>query len=330
MKNFSASLFVVLLALAATVSASAQTIRRVSSTATGTNIYADFAAAQTAAAAGDIIQMEPGVYNFDINLTKNLTVVGPGYFLGTAQNPNLQANSQTAQVNTIYFSTGSTGASVSGVSANTAYIGANTVTLQRCYISSYIYLNLNNTSNTNVNIRQNYAFGITHNYSQPTTNALITNNIFTGQINLGSSDQGEFRNNVLSDQFSYSATMSNFNVVNNYFGYQYNAPNFTNCTVIYNAFQFGYPTTGNNQNNVAKTAVFTLAPGSTQFDAWFQLKTGTNVLRAAGENGQDIGAFGGNTPYKLGGVPAIPAIYQLSNSVSGNSLNVNLSTRSNN
>lgn len=330
MKNLSTSLLFVLLALA-TISASAQTIRRVSTSVTGTNIYADFAAAQTAAVAGDIVQMEPGVYSFDINLSKNLTVVGPGYFLGTAQNPNLQANSQTAQVNTIYFSAGSAGASVSGVSASSAYIGANNVTLQRCYISSYVYLNLLNSANSNVNIRQNYLFGIAHNYNQGTTNLLITNNIFTGPINMNASDSGEFRNNVLSDQFSYSATMSNFNVVNNYFGYQYNSPNFTNCTVIYNAFQYGsYPTAGNNQNNVAKTAVFTLAPGSTQFDAWFQLKSGTNVLRSTGENGQDIGAFGGNSPYKLGGLPAIPAIDQLSNSVSGNSLNVNLSTRSNN
>ena len=78
MKKLATSLFVLLLTAAATLSASAQTIRRVSATATGTNIYATFALAQTAATAGDIIQLEPGTYNFDITLSKNLTVVGPG------------------------------------------------------------------------------------------------------------------------------------------------------------------------------------------------------------------------------------------------------------
>jgi len=330
MKNLSTSLFFVLLALATTISASAQTIRRVSASVTGTNIYADFATAQTAAAAGDIIQIEPGAYGFNIDLNKSVTVVGPGYFLGSALNPNLQANSQSATVNTIIYNTGSSGASVAGITASVVYFGANNVTLQRCYITNVVYLNYTNTLITNINIRQNYIASLQHNQSAGATNLLMTNNIFVNYVTLNTNDGGEFRGNVMMDQSNYSPTLFNCNVVNNYFGYQYSAPAFTNCTVTYNAFLFAYPTAGNNQNNVAKTAVFTLAPGTTPFDAWFQLKTGTNVLRTTGENGVDIGAFAGNSPYKLGGLPTIPAIYQLSNSVSGNTLNVNLSTRSNN
>ena len=330
MKNLSASLLFVLLALTTGLSASAQTIRRVSATVTGTNIYADFASAQTAAVAGDIIQIEPGTYAFNIDVSKNVTVVGPGYFLGTALNPNLQANSQAATVGTIIFNTGSTGASIAGLTSSVVYVGTNNVTLQRCYITSAVYLNYYNAAITNINIRQNYIGSLQHNVAAGATNLLISNNIITTSVVLATNDNGEFRNNVMTDQGNYNPTLYNCNVTNNYFGYQYAAPAFTNCTVTYNAFLFAYPTAGNNQNNVAKSAVFTLAPGTTQFDAWFQLKTGTNVLRGTGENGIDIGAFAGNAPYKLGGLPAIPAIYQLSNSVSGNTLNVNLSTRSNN
>jgi hypothetical protein len=337
MKKLATSVFVLLLTAVATLSASAQTIRRVSATTTGTNIYATFALAQTAATAGDIIQLEPGTYNFDITLSKNLTVVGPGYFLGGNQNPGLQANAQAATVNNISFNAGSTGASVSGVSvASNVFIGTNGVTLQRCYVASYIYLNYDNSIGyatvNNVNIRQNYC-GFIRQYSggYAATNLLITNNIIVYDINLGSLASGEFRQNVMTDCCSYTATLSNFNVANNYFAYQYAAPNFTNCTVSYNAFRYAsYPATNNNINNVLPTSVFVMAPGSTQFDAWFQLKSGTNALRGTGENGLDIGAFAGNAPYKLGGLPAIPAIYQLSNSVNGNTLNVNMSTRSNN
>ena len=82
MKNLSASLLFVLLALAGQLSA--QTIRRVNNTGiTGTNIYVDLTAAQTAAANGDIIQVEPSTTQYPaFSCTKQLTIVGPGYFLG--------------------------------------------------------------------------------------------------------------------------------------------------------------------------------------------------------------------------------------------------------
>ena len=330
MKKLSTSVCFVLLALATTLSASAQTIRRVNASVTGTNIYADFASAQTAAIAGDIIQIEPGAYGFDINLSKNLTVVGTGYFLGSTQNPNLQANSQSASVSVIYFSTGSAGASVSGITASNVYFGANNVTLQRCNITNGTFLNYFNAVINNINIRQNYLNFIGHNQGNGATSLLITNNIILSYVNLNGNDQGEFRNNVLSETGT-TADLYNCNVTNNYFGQQASTPGFTNCTVTFNAFRFAsFPTTNNNQNNVDRTAVFTLAPGATRFDAWFQLKAGTNVLRSTGENGVDIGVFSGNAPYKLGGLPAIPAIYQLTNSVNGNIMNVNMSTRSNN
>ena len=76
--------------------------------------------------------------------------------------------------------------------------------------------------------------------------------------------------------------------------------------------------------------MFNLSPGATAFDAWYLLKTGTNPARGTGQGGTDVGAFGGNAPYKLGGLPNIPAIYQQTQTITGNSLNGTLSTRSNN
>ncbi|MDO7877300.1 hypothetical protein Q5H93_21325 [Hymenobacter sp. ASUV-10] len=328
MKKLASSVFVLLLTAAVALSASAQTIRRVSATTTGTNIYATFALAQTAATPGDIIQMEPGDYGFDMTISKNVTVVGPGYFLGTSQNTGLQANAQPAIVNLLHFTTGSTGASVAGITASSAGFSASGVTMQRCHITGETYINYNGGLINNVNIRQNYLDGnLRHNNSTGGTNLLISNNIILGYVSLNANSSGEFRQNVTGLQYS-TFSLQNFNVINNYIGAYY-TPSFTNCTVAYNAFyNTGVPTTNNNQNNVTIASVF--ANNNPTFDAHWQLKTGTNALRGTGENGLDIGAFAGNSPYKLGGLPAIPAIYQLSNSVNGNTLNVNMSTRSNN
>jgi hypothetical protein len=327
MKKLATSVFVLLLTAAVAFSASAQTIRRVSLTATGTNIYATFALAQTAATAGDIIQMEPGTYGFDINLTKNLTVVGPGYFLDRYTAPALQANTTPATVNNVYFNAGSSGASVAGITMSGCFVSTSTVTLQRCNVTGTVYVNYNNVPVNNVNIRQNYLNSL-QNYYSGATNLLITNNIITGSVSFDNSTSGEYRNNVNSYLYG-QVTLNNFNVTNNYF-YYYQPLALTNCTVTYNAFYYSAaPSTNGNINNVSLASAFVLGTGA-QYDGFFVLKAGTNPLRGTGENGVDMGAYAGNAPYKAGGVPAIPAIYQLNNSVNGNTLNVNMSTRSNN
>ena len=329
MKKLLSSVLFLLLALAAS-SASAQTIRRVSATVTGTNIYATFALAQTAAATGDIVQIEPGTYAFDINLSKNLTVVGTGYFLDRYTAPALQANTTPATVNGIYFSTGSTGASVSGITSSICYIGVGNVTLQRCQVTSTTYVNYPGTAAiSNVNIRQNYLANLQNYSGIGSSNLLITNNIINSTVSLDNSCNGEFSNNTIPGQYT-QITLNNFNVTSNYFGNNYYTPTYTNCTSTYNAYLAPTSPAGTgNINNVAPANVLVLAPAP-QFDGWFQLKTGTNALRNAGAGGTDIGISGGNVPYHAAGLPAIPAIYQLSNTVNGNTLNVNLSTRSNN
>jgi hypothetical protein len=56
----------------------------------------------------------------------------------------------------------------------------------------------------------------------------------------------------------------------------------------------------------------------------------TAVSNGAGENGVNIGIFGGATPYKMSGIPAIPSIYLLNapGATSG-SLPVTIGIRSN-
>jgi hypothetical protein len=331
MKNLSTSLLFVLLALAGQL-ASAQTIRRVNNNGiTGTAIYATVQAAHDAATAGDIIQLEPSTVSYgNLTCTKQLSIVGPGYFLSNNQPPALQASVIAAQVDNVYFTTGSAGASMAGVTVNTSvYLGSNNLSVQRNYVSNYVYFGYLTASN-NALVRQNFV-GYMAQYNAAGNNLLITNNIVTVDASLNASNlNGEFSHNVVL-RFS---SFDNFTVKNNYFGNAFSPT--ANTTWRHNLLaQSTLPTPGsqtNNTANVPQATVFVLGPGSTQFDAWYRLRTGTNPAAGGGEGGVDVGAFGSATgyAYKLSGLPGIPAIYQLNQSVTGNTLNVNLSTRSNN
>lgn len=339
MKNlFTLQFFVGLLVTSTvmlTAPVSAQTIRRVNNNGvTGTNIYATIQAAHDAATAGDIIQLEPSTVAYgDLTCTKQVSVVGPGYFLSLNQPPALQASVIAASVGNVFFNAGSSGSSLAGVTVNSSiYLSTSNISVLRDNIASYIYIGYYAAA-SNLLIRQNYVGNISY-YSYVDSNVLITNNIINGTVSLNSgSITGEFSNNAVIYTFS-SSYFDNFTVKNNYFSYNF-VPT-ANTTWRNNLLsQTTLPTLGSQSNNTANVplaTVFILGPGSTQFDAWYKLKTGTNPATGGGEGGVDVGAFGSATgyTYKLSGIPAIPAIYQLNQSVTGNTLNVNVSTRSNN
>lgn len=334
MKNFSASLVCLLLTLAA-LSASAQTIRRVNNTGiSGPNIYGDLPAAYTAAAAGDIIQVEPsGTSYTGVVVNKNVTIVGPGYFLDpTSQNAGLQANPLTASVNNISVQAGGANAYIAGLTVANYYIEASNVTVQRCYISSNLLMNATGNDGTTGQaitgtiIRQNYINSVSQYNSFASDNILFANNVINN-FSLPTNYNGGIFNNV----FQNSGAFSNFFATNNYFANtNYGSGNTLNNNISASA---SFPTTNGNQAGIPQNAVFVLAPGATAFDGWYQLKAGTNPARGTGAGGTDIGIFSTystNAPYKLGGLPNIPAIYQQSQTITGNSLNGTLSTRSNN
>ena len=72
--------------------------------------------------------------------------------------------------------------------------------------------------------------------------------------------------------------------------------------------------------------------GAYSNDGIYVLKT-TSPAKGAGVGGTDMGMFGGTNPYKLSGIPKIPAFYKLtapSNTTSTNPYTVTFSVRSNN
>ena len=164
-----------------------------------------------------------------------------------------------------------------------------------------------------------YTIYFTYNHS----NILVINNYFAGYVSIGANFSGIFANNI----FAYPTTIYNSTLVNNI---ALHSVSLTNCLSTYNignSTQFGNQ--NGNQQNVAQSSLFVGLSGNSTDGQW-QLKPGSPAI-GAGEGGTDIGIFGGEMPYKISGLPPIPAIYSLdSQSLPSNTLNVTLKAKSHN
>jgi hypothetical protein len=91
-----------------------------------------------------------------------------------------------------------------------------------------------------------------------------------------------------------------------------------------------FPAGNGNLQNQNWANIFTLT-GS--MDGQYALKAGSPAI-GAGIGGANCGIFGGNTPYRLSGIPSVPTIYAITSPQGStptvNTVQINLSTRSNN
>lgn len=307
-------------------------------------ISADYASLQQAidsANVGDTIYIEPSSTNYgNVNLTKQLSIYGPGYFL--AENTGQQANLNTSKINIITFLPASAFSSISGiVITQTLAIQTGNIAITRCYFTwNSTNLEFQGTNaNTNVLIAQNYFFGnISHGSGTQNYTVFWRNNYFNGTtINTqGASIVNDFTNNVIN---CYSFTVYNSSFVNNIFvsvnNFNLNNVSFNNG-FEYNIFRTTSTPVDTALGNIVGVNTNVLFVGSANgtTDGQWQilpgsLADGTGKEIPAGTP-TDIGMYGGPNPYKLSGVPAIPTIYDLvvptSNTTGG--LNVTIKAKS--
>ncbi|RMH71727.1 MAG: hypothetical protein D6675_06025 [Gemmatimonadetes bacterium] len=286
---------------------------------------ADFVTLQEAhdgANAGDTLYVMGSPVNYGaLDLSKTLYIYGPGYFL--AENPETRADIATAKTEYISFHETSSGSMLMGLDINGfVRFWTNDIILQRNMIvtDGYTYdrdyiigtgLNVSNililqnyirntsdyggcaptiwlgNQNSDIIIRNNYIErGLTEGREaliSPSGAESITieHNVFLGSISVYNAT---FRHNILRDGEFWAS----------------------NCIVTHNignSTQFG--SDDGNQSNVDMNTVFINA-GST--DGRWQLAEGSPALDA-GENGVDIGMFGGSTPYVLSGITPMPSVY---------------------
>jgi hypothetical protein len=182
--------------------------------------------------------------------------------------------------------------------------------------SVYLYSNCTSCTVSNTNITNNIITGGINTSGALTNfgNTLISNNVIgnlAGTSNVGiDADNAVIKNNVLT----YTGTGANFPFRNN--AYSYNISGNT-----------AFGTANGNQQNITPANIFVGGTAST--DGAWQLRSGSPAI-GTGESGTDVGAYGGALPYRIAGIPNVPSIYQYNQSVSGNTLNATISTRSNN
>ena len=314
-------------------------------------ITADFTTLQAAhngALSGDTIYLESSPTSYGaVSCTKKLAIIGTGYFLD--QNLDLQAFSIPSIVDGITFTTGSAGSSIEGVStrANAINIYVSDIVVRRNHLGSYNGAIPDWSTGTvgiyavvsNILITQNCAVQIQNNSG--CSGILITNNLLAGNayggdattenvLNLHVNTVAIVKNNVIrrGTMTAYNSSITN-NIM--YRG-SYGGTGNLSSNNLSNGTQFG--TTDGNLANVDMVSVF-LGTGS--YDNFFKLKTGSPAIAAGyGSTAQipvDAGIYGGNTPYVLSGIPAIPSIYFFKNQPVGSNsdpIDVQVKVRSNN
>lgn len=301
-------------------------------------VTADFTTLQAAhdgAAAGDSIYLEGSANSYgNLNCSKKLYIVGPGYFLD--QVPNTQALNYSAIVGGFNLYNGSAGTVIQGLSfrGSTINVYANDIIIRRNNFASSqgnepiywhggigLYSPNNNSNNgvSNIIISQNY--GVIINVPYPTNSILITNNVIGMGAAYGENTQGDcinggqstillIQNNIFrrGKVDVWGSTLTNNIMVNGFFEVRNNL--FSNN--LANKTQFA--SDNGNKANLDMTSVFNYT-GS--WDEWYKLKSGSPAIGAGyGSTSAtpiDCGIYSGSSPYVVAGQVNMPAIYSFTN-----------------
>ena len=252
--------------------------------------YTSFPDAHTAAQPGDTIHVEASPINYGSHfISKQLVILGPGYFLG--ENAQTQVSLASATFTWFSFSGNQVaGTVISGLTFSSTFtINASEVRVERCRFLSNVNF-YQTPSATGVQLVGCHIQGnlTVQSGSGPYTNTTIANNIFLGTLSASAFMAGEFVNNTVRNALTDPAfTLSNMIARNNIFDCEVTPGN---NVFLHNLFRTAPVAADNgNQVNVAMGAMFA---GGTVDNQW-QLAPGSPAMDAA-DDGGDCGAFGGN------------------------------------
>jgi len=281
------------------------------------------------AASGDTLYLVGSAtsYGGNVNINKQLTIIGPGYFLARNNNVNAdtiqtQANLETAQIGRLTLLEDADGSIITGIDFSNYSL--NTINIKKgCH---------------NVKITRNKVY----NLEVEGTSTLVTENYILGRVRLlEGSSSSSFRNNIILGQFTrytIAVGITSIELINNTLGS--GISNINNADIDNNIFINDSPLS-NCFNNTFRHNVFTVDEGnvfpealkdnifenqgnkysadrdklfrSTErtIDADYQLALKDSPAEGAGLNDVDAGAFTDEaSSYKRSGLPAVPAIYE--------------------
>lgn len=353
-KNLFALTLFAFINLGISISVSAQTIRRVNTLPglTDPTVYATVQAAHDASVAGDIIYVEPannGITTYPaVTIDRRITLIGTGFDLDL--NAGTSADKRQVGVFNITLSKGSSGSKIIGLTINEIIVKDANCRIERNKVSQITLsreLNgatvLSTSNNTTIYNNRISGISLSGDYAGGPSNCTIMNNIcirtsFYNLIganiskNTIQNDNPVFNGvsgssitaNIFDTRGSTSLSIQQGNSIGNTFSNNL-------CTTV-----AALPTGNGNVNSADAASVFKVAdPWSNQIqylDSNVELSP-TSPALTVGTGGTPIGAFSGNTPYVLSGLPNIPIITDFSINNVGNvnsPLQVNVKARSNN
>jgi hypothetical protein len=331
MKTFASFAFAGMLALLS-ISANAAVWRVNNNPVVNANFNSITSALSSSSVAiNDTVYVEGSAQNYGpLTVNKNVVLIGAGYFL--TDNDSTQAFDQSSVVTSM--SIAAAGARIFGFQINgSVTFSANDIVFERNRVnqtgSSATAINISSSRN-NLTIRNNWIqrpitssccnAGWAIDVSTGSTNVYIIGNIIkagtkanssswepsqAGAIRMASNATAVLTNNVILGHMTLFNAIFNNNIQLNG---TYSPTNM--IQVAHNlgqSTQFG--TSNGNLSNVNMATVFTYGPGGEDVDNHYQLLAGSPAL-GAGVSGVDAGAFGGDFPYYLSGIPAIPAVFE--------------------
>lgn len=251
--------------------------------------YTNMADALEAVADGDVIVVDGSTTSYgNITVSKKITIQGPGYLLN--ENNITDTGSQSAKFGTVTL--GAEGVKLTGLQCENINIKKNECVITRCYLGTIQHTEAYSYNTTPISgcvIHQNYITnGIDgDNYSAAATNFQITNNIFTRRY---SPSINYFDHSTIS----HNSFIGDSNCLNRV----------TNSVVEHN-IGLGLSSSGTEDKNsyVGNATIPSSDYGQYTTD-WTEQKV--KETEAKSEPGK--GAFSGDSPYVLSGVPTGPYI----------------------
>ena len=290
----------------------AQNIITVDNATPSAGDYSKMQAAHDAAGNGDTIYVYPsGVSYGAITVTKKL------HFIGTGFDAPGNALNTTNISGTMKFNTGCDGSSLEGFGGLfSIVIDADNVTIKRNKVKKITI----NTNHTGTVILQNLLHDSSYEYLltvAANNEILIANNVFDNTAGYGGNAVAKgisatnsdvtitILHNVLnlfSSSASYALNLGNSN--------KYVANNIIikgGCTGTSNGYYYNMSNGGqlpSGDGNIRGVDM------SNVFEGFYHLKDGSPAI-GAGQNGVDMGIYGGSTPFNEGGAPGLPLIFEL-------------------
>lgn len=304
------------------------------------------------AANGDTIHVEPSTTTYAFpTINKQVVIIGNGYLLsGATGNAGLQENTNPSSVGGFRFASGSAGTKIIGITLTAGqdfaagYSGNVDITFEKCrFTNNPLFSFATGVTYTNIAIRKCLIAGINNTVPATTTlnnfileNCIMFGNVFYFQPTLANNFMVRNCTFSLNDVRLQNAYVAN-NIIRSLSGNTFIACNVKNNIFTFNQTGVVVGPLSTNGNNLVNQAIGSIILNTGSDDGQFQLAAGSPAINGGVDIGgqkPNCGAFGGNDPYKLSGIPGIPTIYSLTVPtlvpLGSPTMNVTFSTRNNN